>query len=72
MACGGADAYYEYGMHVWDMAAATLIASEAGCTVSDPNGDALDLLKRRILVASSGELSRQLGAILKPVVYESD
>ncbi|XP_043544121.1 inositol monophosphatase 1 isoform X2 [Chiloscyllium plagiosum] len=35
VATGGADAYYEMGIHCWDMAAATLIVSEAGGVVLD-------------------------------------
>ena len=38
VAAGNADAYYEYGIHVWDMAAAELIVREAGGVVTDPKG----------------------------------
>lgn len=37
VACGQADAFVEYGIHVWDIAAGILIATEAGATVMDPN-----------------------------------
>lgn len=33
---GRIDAYYEWGLHAWDFAAATLIAAEAGLTVRSP------------------------------------
>lgn len=38
VASGGADAYYEFGLHVWDFAAAGLIVEEAGGVVIDPSG----------------------------------
>ncbi len=38
VAAGNADAYYEYGIHCWDMAAGELIMSEAGGVVMDPQG----------------------------------
>ena len=38
VAAGQADAYYEYGLHIWDMAAAHLIAHEAGAVCCNPAG----------------------------------
>lgn len=38
VASGAADFYYEYGIHVWDIAAAGIIAEEAGATLVDPSG----------------------------------
>lgn len=35
VACGRVDAFYEYGLNPWDVAAGALIVSEAGGTVSD-------------------------------------
>jgi myo-inositol-1(or 4)-monophosphatase len=35
VACGRVDAYYERGLHHWDLAAGTLIAAEAGATVGE-------------------------------------
>jgi myo-inositol-1(or 4)-monophosphatase len=40
--CGGSgllDGYYEDGVHVWDWAAAALIAAEAGAVVRLPPAD---------------------------------
>ena len=39
VASGHTDAYYEFGPHIWDYAAAHLIAMEAGATVTSPNGE---------------------------------
>jgi myo-inositol-1(or 4)-monophosphatase len=38
VAMGGADAYVEYGIHAWDVAAGDLIVREAGGIVIDPAG----------------------------------
>ena len=35
VACGRLDAYAEGGLHTWDVMAAQVIATEAGCTVTD-------------------------------------
>ena len=39
LASGGVDASYEFGLHVWDFAAAGLIVEEAGGVVLDPSGN---------------------------------
>lgn len=38
VASGGFDAYYEYGLHAWDMAAGDLLIREAGGVVIDVTG----------------------------------
>lgn len=38
VACGGVEAYYEIGMHVWDLAAASLVVTEAGGVLMDVEG----------------------------------
>ena len=38
VAMGGVEAYYEIGIHAWDMAAGDLIVREAGGVVMDVNG----------------------------------
>lgn len=42
-ACGRLDAFWEFGLNPWDMAAGTLIVEEAGGKVSGMRGEALDL-----------------------------
>lgn len=39
LASGAADAYYQFGLHCWDLAAATVIIREAGGTVIDTSGE---------------------------------
>lgn len=72
VANGAADAYYEHGMHVWDIAAGALICAEAGCYVAEPDGQQLNILNRRFLVAATKELAEQIIPLLKHVPYESD
>lgn len=38
VACGRFDGFYEYSLHIWDVAAAALIIREAGGIVTDWNG----------------------------------
>jgi myo-inositol-1(or 4)-monophosphatase len=38
VACGRLDAYLESGLHSWDVTAARVVLTEAGCTVSDLHG----------------------------------
>lgn len=60
VALGGADAYYEYGIHAWDYAAGEFIVREAGGYTCDPAGGPLDLMSRRAICASSKELADEL------------
>lgn len=59
VAAGGLDAYYEDGVHVWDWAAAALIAAEAGATVRLPSGDGAGLV-----VASAPAIAEAFSAAL--------
>lgn len=72
VAAGNADAYYEYGIHVWDMAAAELIVREAGGVVTDPKGGPLDLLSRGVLCAGTAVLAQQLSQCIEPIEMERD
>ncbi|XP_045464930.1 inositol monophosphatase 1 [Harmonia axyridis] len=64
VALGAADAYFEFGIHVWDIAAGELLVTEAGGVIMDPSGGTIDRLSRRVLVASSKQLAEQLSAKL--------
>ena len=57
---GFADAYWEFGLHVWDMAAAVVILTEAGGTAIDTKGGPVDIMSRRILGAASDTIALQL------------
>lgn len=64
IACGSADAYYEFGLHAWDMCASALILTEAGGCVIDTEGGPLDLMNRRIIAAATPDLANQLSKLL--------
>ncbi len=52
VACGRVDAFYEYGLKPWDIAAATLIVKEAGGKVYDWNGKQDWLFGQRIVAGT--------------------
>ena len=64
LAAGRYDAFWEFGLKAWDVAAGSLLISEAGGRVSDLAGDALDLFGGRI-AASNGATHEQLLACLE-------
>uniref|UniRef100_A0A914H5I7 Inositol-1-monophosphatase n=1 Tax=Globodera rostochiensis TaxID=31243 RepID=A0A914H5I7_GLORO len=72
LAQGSIDAYVEYGLHSWDMAAAVVIVKEAGGTVIDPTGSEFDLMSRKVLSASTMKLAQQLSKELKHVDFEKE
>jgi fructose-1,6-bisphosphatase/inositol monophosphatase family enzyme len=72
VACGACDVFYDYGTHIWKIAAGVLIAKEAGCLVTDPNGGEFDMTSRRILITASQQLTTQFVPLLNTVTYDSD
>ncbi len=52
IACGRFEAFYEYGLHPWDIAAGTIILREAGGKVSDFSGNEKDLTGSEVVAAS--------------------
>ncbi len=55
VAAGRLDAYWEYGLQTWDIAAGILLVQEAGGLVSDPKGGH-DFLKQGNLVCANQKL----------------
>ncbi len=53
VACGRFDAFYEYGLNPWDIAAGLLIVEEAGGKVTDFKGDKNALFGTDILASNS-------------------
>jgi len=49
-ACGRLEAFWEFGLNPWDMAAGTLLVEEAGGRASGMQGEPLDLHGRYVLV----------------------
>ncbi|XP_072763921.1 inositol monophosphatase 1 [Anoplolepis gracilipes] len=72
VALGGADIYFEFGIHAWDFAAGELIVREAGGVSIDPAGGPLDVLSRRALCASSMELAQELSKLITQYYPERD
>lgn len=60
LACGRVDAFYEYNLQAWDVAAGALIAREAGAVVSDFSGGNNWLYGKEIC-ASNKLLSKEFG-----------
>lgn len=63
VACGRYDAFWEFGLSPWDMAAGALLVAEAGGYVSDLNGDA-DYLKTGNVVAGTPKVFAPLLQII--------
>lgn len=64
VAQGHADAFYEFGLHCWDICAPSAILLEAGGCVTDTKGGALDLLNRRVIAAASDKIALELSQAL--------
>lgn len=60
VACGAADAYFAFGIYVWDLAAGELLVTEAGGVITDTTGAPLDRFNKRVMVASSPEMAQTL------------
>jgi myo-inositol-1(or 4)-monophosphatase len=60
-----ADAYWEYRLKPWDMAAGVLIVEEAGGSVTTMDGRAFSVFDRSVVV-SNGALHEQLLAQMEP------
>lgn len=66
VACGVSDAYWEFRLKPWDMAAGVLIAEEAGGTVTTMDGRAFSVFDRSVLV-SNGYLHESILEKTDPV-----
>lgn len=52
VACGRFEAFYEYGLHQWDIAAGILLVREAGGIVSDFSGNESNISGNEIIAAN--------------------
>ncbi len=52
VSCGRVDAYWEWGLAPWDIAAGSLLVSEAGGHVSKHSGQAFDIFEGEILASN--------------------
>lgn len=62
-ACGRFDAYFEYNLKPWDIAAGLLIVKQAGGEYFDFEGGS-DALKKCDIVATNGKVSKELNQII--------
>jgi myo-inositol-1(or 4)-monophosphatase len=60
VACGRLDAYWELSIHPWDIAAAALIAQEAGGMVSDIHGKPEFMKEPYAIIGSTPGVFKQL------------
>lgn len=65
-ACGRSEAFWEFGLMPWDMAAGTLLVEEAGGIVSGMRGEPLDLNGRYVL-ADNGLIHYELLTLFEEV-----
>ncbi|XP_075386122.1 inositol monophosphatase 2 isoform X1 [Tenrec ecaudatus] len=72
LAAGAADAYYQFGLHCWDLAAATVIIREAGGIVIDTSGGPLDLMSCRVVAAGTREMAVLIAQSLQTINYGRD
>lgn len=52
VACGRSEAFYEYGLQPWDVAAGVIIVEEAGGTVSDFSGNNNSIFGKQIIASN--------------------
>jgi len=69
IACGRFEAFYEYGLYPWDIAAATIILREAGGKVSDFSGNERELTGSEVVAASEPVFLEILGIVNKFMKY---
>lgn len=72
VAAGVADAYYEMGIHCWDMAGAGIIVTEAGGVLMDVTGGPFDLMSRRIIAANSKTLAERIAKEIQVIPLQRD
>ncbi|MEE6515276.1 hypothetical protein FKM82_023905 [Ascaphus truei] len=72
VATGGADAYYEMGIHCWDMAAASVIVTEAGGVIMDATGGPFDLMSCRVIASSSKSIGERIAKELQIIPLQRD
>ena len=60
VACGRLDAFWEFGLNPWDMAAGILLVTEAGGRVSDMNGALHAIPASRHILADNGAIHEKI------------
>ena len=60
VACGRLDAFWEFGLNPWDMAAGVLLVSEAGGRISDMSGALHGITSSRHILADNGSIHEEV------------
>ncbi len=72
LADGRYTGYYEIGLKPWDFAAGSLIAREAGATVTDLRGEPLDIFNSSGTVSTNGLIHEALLQAAQPMVEAAE
>ncbi len=70
LACGRFDAFYEYGLNAWDVAAGVIIVQEAGGSVTDFRGTSDHVFGKEIL-ATNGRIHDEILKVTQRAFYQS-
>ncbi|KAM9826878.1 inositol monophosphatase 1-like [Neosynchiropus ocellatus] len=60
VASGAVEAFFEIGIHCWDIAAGAVIVKEAGGVLLDVDGGQFDLMSRRMVCANHGDIAERI------------
>jgi myo-inositol-1(or 4)-monophosphatase len=64
VACGRFEAFYEYNLNAWDVAAGVLLVHEAGGTVTDFTGGEEYLFGGKLIAANSATIREQVQTVI--------
>jgi myo-inositol-1(or 4)-monophosphatase len=67
VACGRLECFWEFGLKPWDMAAGTLLVSEAGGRVTDMQGQRHSVTESKTLLAGNGQVHDEALALFSEV-----
>ncbi|KAG9347756.1 hypothetical protein JZ751_003770 [Albula glossodonta] len=60
VASGAVEAFFEIGIHCWDIAAGAVIVTEAGGVLLDVDGGPFDLMSRRMVSANNKTIADRI------------
>ncbi|XP_029978927.1 inositol monophosphatase 1-like [Sphaeramia orbicularis] len=72
VACGAVEAFFEIGIHCWDVAAGAVIVQEAGGVLLDVDGGPFDLMSRRMMSANNRTIADRVIKEIKIFPAERD
>ena len=68
VACGRFDAFYEYSLHPWDVAAGAIIVQQAGGRVSDFSGEKNYIFGKEIIATNTNVYTEFQGIVKKYMI----